>query len=101
MEEGAFLVRVDGKKGGEDLRIDSYVNAPGLRESFAKAGISHESYYTGQGASLFTKMLVNGKIDLKGVFPPEALGADARAYYLREAAKLDITVDEIIQRRVY
>jgi len=101
MEEGAFLVRVDGKKDGEDLRIDSYVNAPGLRESFAKAGISHESYYTGQGASLFTKMLVNGKIDLKGVFPPEALGADARAYYLREAAKLDITVDEIIQRRVY
>ena len=101
LEEGAFLVRVDGKKDGEHLRIDSYVNVPGLRESFEKAGISHESYYTGQSASLFTKMLVNGKIDLKGVFPPEALDAAARAYYLREAAKLDITVDEIIQRRAY
>jgi saccharopine dehydrogenase-like NADP-dependent oxidoreductase len=100
-EEGAFLVRVEGKKDGEDLRIDSYVNAPGLRQAFQKAGISHEAYYTGQGASLFTKMLVKGKIDLKGVFPPEALGAGARAEFLREAAKLDITVDEIVERRLY
>jgi len=101
LEEGAFLVRVDGQKNGAPLRIDSYVNAPGLQESFAKAGITHESYYTGQGAALFTKMFVNGKVDLKGVFPPEAFGAEARAYYLREAAKLDITVDEIAQRRIY
>ena len=101
LEEGAFLVRVDGTKDGAELRIDSYVNAPGLRDSFARAGISHESYYTGQGASLFTKMFVNGRVDLTGVFPPEAFGADARAYYLSEAAKLDITVDEIVQRRIF
>jgi saccharopine dehydrogenase-like NADP-dependent oxidoreductase len=101
LEEGAFLVRVEGKKDGEGLRIDSYVNVPGLRQAFQKAGISHESYYTGQGASLFTKMFVKGKIDLKGVFPPEALDADARAEFLREAAKLDITVDEIVERRLY
>ena len=36
-----------------------------------------------------------------GAIMPDALDADARAYYLREAAKLDITVDEIIQRRAY
>jgi len=101
LEEGAFLVRVEGEKGGENLRIDSYVNVPGLRESFEKAGVSHESYYTGGGASLFTKMFVNGRIDRKGVFPPEALGADARAYFLKELAELDITVDEIVQRRLY
>jgi len=101
LEEGAFLVRVEGEKGGEDLRIDSYVNVPGLRESFEKAGVSHESYFTGGGASLFTKMFVNGRIDRKGVFPPEALGADARAYFLKELAELDITVDEIVQRRLY
>jgi hypothetical protein len=46
-------------------------------------------------------MFVNGKIDRKGVFPPEALDADARAYFLKELAALDITVDEIVQRRVY
>jgi saccharopine dehydrogenase-like NADP-dependent oxidoreductase len=101
LEEGAFLVRVDGAKGGDPLRVECYVNAPGLTESFRKAGITHESYYTGQGAFLFTKMFVNGKLDLTGVFPPEAFEAEARAYYLREAAKLDITVDELVQRRLY
>jgi saccharopine dehydrogenase-like NADP-dependent oxidoreductase len=101
LEEGAFLVRVEGRKDGDDLRIDSYVNVPGLLDSFEKAGISHEAYYTGQSAALFTRMFVNGKIDLNGVFPPEALGADSRAYFLKEAAALDITVDQIIERRLY
>jgi len=101
LEEGAFLVRVEGRRDGDDLRIDSYVNVPGLLDSFAKAGISHEAYYTGQSAALFTRMFVNGKIDLNGVFPPEALGADSRAYFLKEAAALDITVDQIIEHRLY
>ena len=101
LEEGAFLVRVDGVKDGGALRVDSYVSAPDLTESFRKAGITHESYYTGQSAFLFTKMFVNGKIDLTGVFPPEAFEAGARRYYLEEAAKLDITVDEVVQRRLY
>jgi saccharopine dehydrogenase-like NADP-dependent oxidoreductase len=101
LEEGAFLVRVDGKKDGSDVRIDTYVNAPDLHTAFEKAKITHESYYTGQGAFLFTKMLVHDKVGLKGVFPPEALDSEARAYFLREAAKLDITVDEFIERRLY
>jgi saccharopine dehydrogenase-like NADP-dependent oxidoreductase len=100
-DEGVFLVRVDGKMDGGDVRIDSYLTAPGLRESFEKAGISHESYLTGQSAFLFTKMLVNDKIDLKGVFPPEALDANARAYYLQEAAKFELIVDEVLQRRLF
>ena len=99
-EEGAFLVRVDGEKDGRALRIDSYVNTPDLHTSFEKARISHESYYTGQGASLFARMFVEGKVDRTGVFPPEALSPEARAYFLREAAKLDITVDEIVERRL-
>lgn len=101
VEEGAFLVRVDGIKDGEKLRIDSYVNAPGLRASFAKAKISHESYLTGQCASLFVKMLVNGNVTQTGVFPPEALDADSRAYFLKEAAKFELTVDQYIERRLY
>jgi saccharopine dehydrogenase-like NADP-dependent oxidoreductase len=100
-DEGVFLVRVDGKMDGGDVRIDSYLTAPGLRESFEKAGISHESYLTGQSAFLFTKMLVNNKLDLKGVFPPEALDANARAYYLQEAAKFELIVHEVLQRRLF
>jgi hypothetical protein len=46
-------------------------------------------------------MLVNGNVSQKGVFPPEALDADARAYFLKEAAKLDLTVDRYIERRLF
>ncbi len=100
-EEGAFLVRVAGKRDGKNLTIDSYVNAPGLTESFQRARITHESYMTGQAAFLFTKMFVRGKIVAKGVFPPEVLGAEERAFYLQEAAQLGITVDQYSYRTLY
>jgi len=101
LEEGAMLVRVDGIKDGEKVRIDTYVNTPGLIDSFARARISHEAYFTGQCGWLFTKMLIKGEVSQKGVFPPEALEADARAYFLKEAAALDITVDQYIERRLF
>jgi len=72
-----------------------------LTESFEKHGITHESFLTGQSAFLFTKLFVNDKIDSKGVFPPEVLDTDARAYYLKEAAGLGITVDEIVETRLH
>jgi len=100
-EEGAFLVRVEGIREGRTVRIDSYAGAPGLSESFEKSGITHESYFTGQAAFLFTKMFVHGRITRRGVFPPEVLDADERAYYLAEAAKLDITVDQYVETRLY
>lgn len=100
-EEGAFLVRAEGKKDGKDVRIDSYANAPGLTDAFKMAGITHESYFTGQSAFLFTKMFVNDKIDTKGVFPPEMLEAPERSYYFKEAAKLELTVDQFFESRLY
>jgi len=100
-EEGAFLVRVDGVKAGKPLRIDNYVNAPGVYEAFEKAGLTAETYLTGQCGALFTKMFVNDKIHQKGLFPPEVFDDEQRAYYLKEAAKLDITVDQIVEKRLY
>jgi saccharopine dehydrogenase (NAD+, L-lysine-forming) len=100
-EEGAFLIRVDGKKDGKQIRIDNYVNAPGVFEAFEKAGLTAETYLTGQCGALFTKMFVNDKIHQKGLFPPEVFDADQRAYYLKEAAKLDITVDQIVEKVLY
>ncbi len=96
-EEGAFLIRVDGQKDGKPIRIDNYVNAPGVAEAFEKAGLTAETYLTGQCGALFTKMFVNGMIHQKGLFPPEVFDDDQRAYYLNEAAKLNITVDQIIE----
>jgi len=101
LEEGASLIRVQGLKDDKSVCLDNYINAPGLTESFEKHGITHESFLTGQSAFLFTKLFVNDKINIKGVFPPEVLAADTRAYYLQEAAKLGITVDEITETRLY
>jgi len=101
LEEAAFVVRVKGKKDGRQVDIESYVNAPGLTESFKLAQMSHESYYTGQSASLFTKMLVNGVVTRSGVFPPEMLETEERNYFLSEAEKLKITVDRTVTTRLF
>ncbi len=100
-EEGAFLIRVDGKKDGKPIRIDNYVNAPGVYEAFEKAGLTAETYLTGQCGALFTKMFVNDKIHQKGMFPPEILDRDQRAYYLKGAADLDITVEQIVEKNLF
>lgn len=95
LEEGAAMVRVSGVKNDKSMTIESYIIAPGLTESFEKYGITHESFLTGQSAFLFTKLFVNDKISGKGVYPPEVLGDNTRQYYLSEAAKLGITIEEI------
>ena len=95
-DEGAFLVRVEGRKDGAPVTIDSYVNAPGLVESFEKAGLSHEAFLTGQCAAVFVKMLVDDVFNESGLFVPEQLHADSRRYCFDELAKLGITVDETI-----
>jgi saccharopine dehydrogenase-like NADP-dependent oxidoreductase len=100
-EEGATLIRVQGIKNDKTVCLDNYINAPGLTESFEKHGITHESFLTGQSAFLFTKLFVNDMIATRGVFPPEVLEAKPRQYYLAEAAKLGITVDEIGATRLY
>jgi saccharopine dehydrogenase (NAD+, L-lysine forming) len=100
-EEGAFQVMVQGKKDGRPIRLTSHVNAPGLLEAFERSGLSHESYLTGQCAAVFTKMLVNNIIGHTGVIAPEVLDARERSYFFSEAEKLDITVDELIEKRIF
>ena len=100
-EEGAFLVRVDGVKDGRQVRVENYVNAPGIYEAFERAGLTAETYFTGQCGALFTKMFVNDKIHQKGMFPPEVFEAAQRSYYLKEAAELDITVDQTVDKRLF
>ena len=100
-EEGAFLVRVQGQKDGKAVGIDSYMCAPGLVEAFETAHISHESYSTGQCASVFAKMMVNDVFTEKGLFSPEELEAHQRAYCFRELAGLGVTIEEIVETRLY
>ena len=100
MEEGAFLVRVDGHKEDKPIRIDCYVNAPGLVEAFEKSGLSHEAYLTGQCAAVFVEMMVDDAFAEKGLFVPEQLDSDARRYCFHKLAGLGITVDEIVKKRI-
>jgi saccharopine dehydrogenase-like NADP-dependent oxidoreductase len=100
LEEGAFLVRVEGDKEDQPVRIDCYANAPGLVEAFEKSGLSHEAYLTGQCAAVFVKMLVDDAFTESGLFVPEQLPADARQYCFQELAELDITIDEIVEKRI-
>ncbi len=95
-EEGAFLVRVTGRKDGREVKHECYVDAPGLTEAYEKAGITHESYLTGQSAFIFSKMIVNDVLGERGVFPPEMLGPGERTFFLKEAAELGITVEEVV-----
>lgn len=95
-EEAAFLVRVEGRQNGKPVRIDSYVEAPGLVESFELSKLSHEAYLTGQCAAVFVKMMVENVFSKPGVHVPEELDAAERAYCFKELAKLRVTVDETV-----
>ena len=97
-EEGAFLVRVEGYKDENPIRIDNYATGPGLVEAFEKTGLSHEAYLTGQCASVFVKMLVDEAFAEKGVFVPEQLGTDAREYCFRNLTELGVSVNETLQQ---
>jgi saccharopine dehydrogenase (NAD+, L-lysine forming) len=94
-QEGAFLVRVSGTLEGKPVTMDSYVNSPGLPEAFEKSGLTHETYCTGQCAAVFTNLIVNEKIDIKGAVSPEALDAEARRYFFKKLAEVGVTVDPI------
>lgn len=93
-DEGAFLVRVKGRVGGQDQQIDCYTNFPGLVEAFSRAKMTHESYSTGQCAAVFSSMMVEGLCRETGLKVPEQLDATCRDYVFRELAELNITVDE-------
>ena len=79
-DNGAMVVRAIGMKDGKRVMVESYVSAPGCVESFEKSGLTGETYFTGQGGSLFTKMLVNDKITEPGMFTPEMLNEEQRKY---------------------
>lgn len=98
-EEGAFLVRVEGLKDDNPIKIESYVTGPGLVEAFETSGLSHETYLTGQCASVFVQMLVEDLFTDAGVFVPEQLGHEARAYCFRNLAELGVTIEETLEQK--
>jgi saccharopine dehydrogenase-like NADP-dependent oxidoreductase len=92
-DTGAFVVECIGEKDGNPLMIDTHVSAPGLIDSYKRAGMSAEMYLTGQGGFLFTKMFVNDKYTQHGLISSDMLTDEQVDYYLDCAADLDITYE--------
>lgn len=95
-DSGAMLVEAIGMKDGKRVKVETYVNSLGCAEAFARSGLSGETYFTGQGGALFTKLFVNDKITQTGLISSDMMEYDQVDDYLTEAAKLDITLDTTV-----
>ena len=71
--------------------VELHLQAPGLIESYQKARMTGEMYLTGQGAFLYTKLLVNDMIDQKGLISSDMLSDKQVEQYIRWAEELGIT----------
>ena len=92
-DEGAFVVEATGTKDGKQVMVETYLHAPGCRESFERAGITGEQYLTGQCGALFTKMFVKDDYCQKGLLSSDMLTYEECDRYISYAAALDITLD--------
>ncbi|MDR1029185.1 MAG: saccharopine dehydrogenase NADP-binding domain-containing protein [Clostridiales Family XIII bacterium] len=92
MDSGCMVVEAYGKKDGKDMLVEVHVFAPGLAESFDRAGITAEMYLTGQGGALFTKLFVEDRYARKGLISSDMLTDDQVDYYFELAAELGIEI---------
>jgi saccharopine dehydrogenase-like NADP-dependent oxidoreductase len=92
-DTGAMVVEAYGEKDGVAKKIEVHVYAPGLVESYEKAGISAEMYITGQGGALFTKLFVNDRYEQTGFITSDMLTDGEADYYFESAAELGITLE--------
>jgi saccharopine dehydrogenase-like NADP-dependent oxidoreductase len=98
-DTGCMVVEAYGRKGGEDILVETHVFAPGLADSFARSGLTAEMYLTGQGGALFTKMFVNDKYGQKGLISSDMITEEQIDYYFEEAAKLGITLETKVKSK--
>ena len=71
--------------------------APGLVESFKRAGMTGEMYLTGQGGYLFSKMFINGDFDMTGLISSDMLPMDKVDKFFEYAKELGITLETKIK----
>ena len=91
-DSGCMVIQAIGEKDGRRVKVETHVQAPGLVESFEKAGITAEMYLTGQGGFLFSKLFLNDKFDQVGLISPDMLSMEQVDEYFAYAKELDITL---------
>ena len=90
-DNGAFVCEAYGKKDGKDVMVDLHVSSPGLEEAYEKAKMTGEMYLTGQGAFLYTKLLVNDMVPQKGLLSSDMLDDQQVEQYIAWAKNWGIT----------
>ncbi len=90
-DNGAFVCEAYGKKDGKDIMVDLHVSSPGLEEAYERAKMTGEMYLTGQGAFLYTKLLVNDMVPQKGLISSDMLDDQQVEQYIAWANDLGIT----------
>ena len=73
------------------LTINQYVKASSLEEAYERAKMTGEMYLTGQGAFLYTKLLVNDMVPQKGLISSDMLDDQQVEQYIAWANDLGIT----------
>jgi saccharopine dehydrogenase-like NADP-dependent oxidoreductase len=94
-------VDVKGQKEGAEVRYILYSNFMDIHELKKRMpGANPVAYMTSVPASIFTKMLIHGRIKTRGVIPPEALEPAVRQAFIAELAEKGITVREKVESLV-
>lgn len=96
-DDGYMKVEAVGKKDGKTVEIHTKVHAPGLAESFAKAGITAEMYLTGQGGFLFSKLILEGYMNQTGLITSDMLTLEQVNTYFDYAKELGITLSTHVE----
>lgn len=91
-DSGCMVIQAFGEKDGKQIKVETHVQAPGLVESFEKAGITAEMYLTGQGGFLFSKLFLNDRFDQVGLISADMLSMEQVDTYFEYAKELDITL---------
>lgn len=97
-DSGCMVIEAYGKKDGQDILVETHVAAPGLVESYERAGISAEMYLTGQGGYLFSKLFINDQLTQTGLITSDMLTMEQVDTYFDYAKELGITLETKIKK---
>jgi len=92
-------VDVKGEKKGAKMRYILYSTFMDIKEVEKRMpGANPVAYVTSVPASIYTKMILAGRIKTRGVVPPEALEPGVRQEYMTELAEKGIRVHEKMEK---
>ncbi|MGI6258097.1 MAG: saccharopine dehydrogenase family protein [Anaerovoracaceae bacterium] len=97
-DSGCMVIEAYGQKDGEDILVETHVNAPGLAESYEREGISAEMYLTGQGGYLFSKLFIQDRLEQTGLITSDMLTLPQVDTYFDYAKELGITLETKIKK---